>query len=462
MVNLNFDKAAKHSGMNAGLLNVIKGTNSLLQISFPLRRDDGTIEAIKAYRAQNSHHYQPCKGGIRYSPAVDLQEVEALAALMTYKCAIVNLPFGGAKGGIAIDPKKYSVGELERITRRYTMELKKYGFIGPSVDVPAPDVGTGAREMSWIKDTYTMLFGHNDLFAAACVTGKPASQGGVDGRTEATGLGVFFGTKEFLSSSTFLAKHGIKGGIEGKDVIVQGFGNVGYFSAKFFSEGGARVVGVIEHNGAVYNSKGLDIAALKKHQTATGTLCGFAGVERELGAATAAELLYEPCDILIPAALERALHGGNADRVRAKMVVEGANGPTTPLAEEILERKGIVVLPDVLMNAGGVTVSYFEWLKNLQHVNFGRMTKRWEEKGKQGIVAHLRKAGVDVSSAHEIRDGASEKDIVYSGLEETMTQAVGETLKTADEHKVSYRVAGFINALKSIEAAYGDAGITIS
>lgn len=343
------------------------------------------------------------------------------------------------------------------------MELKRYGFIGPSVDVPAPDVGTSAREMSWIKDTYTMLFGQNDLFAGACVTGKPASQGGVDGRTEATGLGVFYGTKEFLSNPYFLEKHKLSPGIEGKTVIVQGFGNVGYHSSHFFSAAGARVVGVVEHNGSVYSSKGLDIAALKRHHTATGTLLGFAGAEREYPAASAADLMMERCDLLIPAALERTLHGGNADGVQARVVVEGANGPTTLLAEDILARKGIVVLPDVLMNAGGVTVSYFEWLKNLQHVNFGRMTKRWEERSKHALIAHLRKAGgLSGTLEHEIRDGASEKDIVYSGLEETMGQAVHETLETAKKFEVSYRVAGFINALKSIDAAYRDAGITIS
>jgi glutamate dehydrogenase (NAD(P)+) len=345
---------------------VIKACNSLLRVNFPLHRDDGSTEVIRGYRAQHSHHRLPCKGGIRFSDEVDLQEVEALASLMTYKCAIVDVPYGGAKGGIAINPRKYSVHELEMITRRYTMELKKYGFIGPGVDVPAPDVGTGAREMSWIKDTYTMLYGMDDVSASACVTGKPLSQGGIQGRTEATGLGLYYATRDFLADEAFCRSARITPGIAGKTVIVQGFGNVGYYAAKFFQEHGAKVLGVVEYNGGVFNAKGLDIEALKKHQASAKSLLGFAGAQRELGAEAAMALLEEPCDILVPAALEKQITKHNAPRIQARIVSEGANGPTTPWAEEILNKKGTIVLPDMLMNAGGVTVSYFEWLKNLQ------------------------------------------------------------------------------------------------
>ena len=252
------------------------------------------------------------------------------------------------------------------------MELKKYGFIGPGVDVPAPDVGTGAREMSWIKDTYTMLYGMDDVSASACVTGKPLSQGGIQGRTEATGLGLYYATRDFLADEAFCRSARISPGIAGKTVIVQGFGNVGYYAAKFFQEHGAKVIGVVEYNGGVFSSAGLDVEALKKHQASAKSLLGFAGAQRELGAEAAMALLEEPCDILVPAALEKQITKDNAPRIQARIISEGANGPTTPWAEEILNKKGCVVLPDMLMNAGGVTVSYFEWLKNLQHVRFGR------------------------------------------------------------------------------------------
>lgn len=265
----------------------------------------------------------------------------------------MDVPFGGAKGGIAINPRNYSLHERELITRRYTMELKKYGFIGPGVDVPAPDVGTGAREMSWIKDTYTMLYGMDDISAAACVTGKPLSQGGIQGRTEATGLGLYYATRDFLSNEEFCKQYKLTPGIAGKTVVVQGFGNVGYYSAKFFEQHGAKVIGIAEYNGGVYNANGLDIEKLKEHQVKTGSLVGFAGAQRSVSEKDAMSLLEEECDILVPAALEKQITKDNAPRIKAKVVSEGANGPTTPFAEEILNKKGIVVLPDMLMNAGG-------------------------------------------------------------------------------------------------------------
>ena len=494
------------------MLAVIKACNSLLRVNFPLRRDNGSVEVIRGYRAQHKHHRLPVKGGIRFADEVDLQEVEALASLMTYKCAIVDVPYGGAKGGISINPKRYSVHELELITRRYTMELKKYGFIGPGVDVPAPDVGTGPREMSWIKDTYSMLYGMDDIAAPACVTGKPLSQGGIQGRTEATGLGLYYATRDFLANEGFCAKHKIAPGIAGKTVIVQGFGNVGFWAAKFFEQHGAKVIGVVEFNGervcgaqaglprdvsvpasasapapihalptatattaastndnrspcagAVYSSKGLNIEALKAHQVAKGSLLGYAGAEKEFDAESAIGLIEAECDILVPACLEKQITMHNAGRIRAKIVSEGANGPTTPYAEEILEKRGIVTLPDMLMNAGGVTVSYFEWLKNLQHVRFGRMTKKWEERSKHIIVDQFSKLGahMDPKDVKALMQGPTERDIVYSGLEDTMATAVAETIATANKYNVSYRLAGFINAIQKIAITYKDAGFTM-
>jgi glutamate dehydrogenase (NAD(P)+) len=340
MVKQNFEMAAEHTNVPKDVLGLITACNSIVRVSFPLRRDDGRIETIAGYRAQHSHHRLPCKGGIRFSTEVDLQEVEALASLMTYKCAVVDVPFGGAKGGVCINPREYSVNELEMITRRYTMELHKYGFIGPARDVPAPDVGTGSREMGWIKDTYTSLFGENDFAAAACVTGKPLSQGGIQGRTEATGLGLFFAARDFLSTESFARAHNFAPGIKDKTVVVQGFGNVGYYASVFLTQmGGAKVVGVVEYNSAVFNPAGLDVEALKEYQKVKGTLLGFPGATKELPAATALQGLEEPCDILVPAALEKQINKENAARIKAKIIVEGANGPVTPMAESILAQK---------------------------------------------------------------------------------------------------------------------------
>ena len=465
MVKINLEKAAKHTDLSPGILNQIMACNSVLRVSFPIERDNGAIEVIRAYRAQHSHHRTPCKGGIRYAEAVDLQEVEALASLMTFKCAVVNVPFGGAKGGIAIDPRKYSTRELEKITRRYTVELHKHGFIGPGVDVPAPDMGTGAREMSWIVDTYRMLFGQTDVNAWACVTGKPLSMGGVDGRTEATGLGIVYCTRAYLEDEQECKRQGLTPGIKGKTVIVQGFGNVGYFAAKFFTEFGCKVIGVVEYNGAVFNPDGLNIDKLKEYHQKHGSLLGFSGAERELPQSQAVELMEEDCDILVPAATEQAIHKGNAHRIKARLICEGANGPTTPAAEEILEKMRVVILPDLLMNSGGVTVSYFEWLKNLAHVGFGKLTRRWEEQGKQGFLKALSTGGIDTSAMQNVPEsvlrGASEKDLVYSGLEDTICKGLHEVVSTANAHGVNYRTAAFINGFNKMKRTYADSGFTI-
>ena len=359
----NFDKAAKFTRFSPGILDQIKACNSILRVKFPVKIGE-EIEVIEAYRVQHSHHKLPCKGGIRFSMEVDQDEVMALASLMTYKCAIVNVPFGGAKGGIKIDAKKYSEYELEKITRRYTTELVKKNFIGPGTDVPAPDYGTGAREMSWIVDTYTTL-NPNEINAQACVTGKPISQGGVRGRAEATGLGVFFGVREAVKNEEDMAALGLSVGIAGKRVIVQGLGNVGYHAANYFQDEGAILVGLIEYEGAIYKADGLDLNAVVVHRKATGSILNFPGAENILESAKGLEY---PCDILIPAALESVINGDNADRIQAQIIGEAANGPLTPEADEILNGKGKLVIPDIYLNAGGVTVSYFEWLKNLSHV----------------------------------------------------------------------------------------------
>ena len=374
-VGRNFDKAAALLKYNKGLTDQIKACNSVYYFNFPVRIN-GDIEVVEAWRVEHSQHKLPCKGGIRFSEMVDQEEVMALAAQMTYKCAIVHVPFGGGKGGVRINPKKYTTEQLERVTRRYTTELLHKNFIGPSVDVPAPDYGTGEREMAWMADTFMAFKGGQDINFLGCVTGKPYEQGGVRGRREATGLGVFYGLRHALDNKKEMKRLGLEPGIEGKTCIVQGFGNVGYHAAKFMQEGGAIIKGIIEWDGAVVNPKGIDVEALHQHRNETGSICNFPGAKT---IKQGNRVLEHECDILIPAALENQITARNAARIKAKIIGEGANGPTTAVAEEILTAKGVYVIPDIYLNAGGVTVSYFEWLKNISHIRFGRMGKRFEE-----------------------------------------------------------------------------------
>ncbi|PVU86344.1 hypothetical protein BB561_006734 [Smittium simulii] len=456
-VGLYFDQASKLSSATPEILSMIKAIDSVLSISFPIHKEDGTLEILKGYRAHHSRHRLPVKGGIRYSKKVDLQEVEALASLMTYKCAIVDVPYGGAKGGIAIDPKEWTVDQLERITRRYTLELCQKGFIGPGVDVPAPDVGTSAREMSWIADTYRQ-FNPTDVNASGCVTGKPVSNAGVRGRTEATGLGVYYAIREFLSYPEVQAKVKHNGKIEGTKIIVQGFGNVGYWSSKFFESNGAKIIGISEYNIGLYNEQGIDIQAAHDYLKNNMTLVGFPGAKN---IENSSSLLEMECDVLIPAALERQIGLGNVHKIKAKIVAEAANGPMTPGADNYLNNKGIVVLPDLLLNSGGVCVSYFEWLKNLSHVRFGRMNKKWDEQGKSKLVTLVEKnAGRQLSEAERrtLIHGAEEHELVYSGLEDTLIVACEETRSTANNMNISYRTAALVNAINKIAVVYQATG----
>lgn len=459
-VNQAFDKAAGFTNHDATLLANIKACKNVFYTSFPIKRDDGRIEVVHAWRAEHSHHKLPTKGGIRFAPDVDSEEVQALAALMTYKCALVDVPFGGAKGGIRINPKQYSVNELERITRRYAFELVRKNFIGPGLDVPAPDVGTSSREMAWIADTYSQLRS-GELDALGCVTAKPISQGGIRGRTEATGRGVFFGIREVVSIAEDMKALGLSTGLEGKRVVVQGLGNVGYHAAKFFQEGGAIIVGLSESEGAIANPKGLDVDAVMAYRKEKRSLVGAPGSTTLAKREDALEL---ECDILIPAALERQITQDNAPRVKARIVVEAANGPTTVEADEILSKKGVMVISDAYINAGGVTVSYFEWVKNLGHVRFGRMQKRFE----QGAYSRLLEAVEDVTgrkfTAAEIdrlTHGANEEDLVNSGLEETMITAYHPIREVWKRHggRVDLRTAGMIVAIDKVAASYEQLGI---
>ena len=458
-VERSFDKAAIFTDWDAGILEQIKQCNSVYQMRFPVKIGD-KVETIEAYRVQHSHHKTPCKGGIRFSLAVNQDEVMALAALMTYKCAIVNVPFGGAKGGIKIDPKIYSAYELEKITRRYTAELIKKKFIGPGTDVPAPDYGTGAREMAWILDTYVAMH-PGEIDAAGCVTGKPVSQGGVRGRTEATGLGVFYGLREICNMKAVMDKLGLTTGVEGKRVCVQGLGNVGYHTALFFQQAGAKIVGLAEYEGSIWSDEGLDINAVVAHRKNTGSIQHFEG---STNFATSSAALEMDCDILIPAALENVINNENASRIKAKIIGEGANGPLTPDADEILGLKGVIVVPDMYLNAGGVTVSYFEWLKNLSHVRYGRMEKRFTENMNHHILGQMEElTGKSVSAVERefIMHGADEVDLVRSGLEETMITATKEIMDIwhANPNIPDMRTAAYVCAINKVATSYAELGI---
>jgi glutamate dehydrogenase (NAD(P)+) len=459
-VNRQFDSAARFVPMQDGLGEKIKVCNATYVTRFGVRLR-GRMETFTGWRALHSSHFTPAKGGIRYSSHSDQQEVEALAALMTYKCALMSVPFGGSKGGLRIDPDKWDRHELERITRRFTQELARHNFLSPSQNVPAPDLGTNETTMVWMADEYRR-WSPNDINALACVTGKPLAVGGIDGRLEATGRGVQYAIREFFRNEADVLKAGLSPSMVAKNVIVQGLGNVGYHAAKFLSEeDGCCVVGVIERDGAVWSSQGLPIERLKQHMTATGSIKGF---EQTEFIAEGASVLERECDILIPAAMERAIHKGNATQIRAKLIVEAANGPTTFEADEILRQRGVAILPDLYVNAGGVVVSYFEWVKNLTHIPFGLMERRHHEASHQ-ILARSLETMTGASFPHETASsflqGAREIDLVRSGLDDIMRSAYGQirTALNANADIPDMRTAAYSIAIRRCAEAYGAIGI---
>ncbi len=453
------DHAIEVMQLEPGMGDALKSCDSVLQVSFPVEID-GRAEIFTGWRATHSEHRLPAKGGIRYAAHVDQDEVEALAALMTYKCAIVDVPFGGSKGGLILEPRDYTRKQLEAITRRFARELIKKGYLSPAKNVPAPDMGTGPREMGWMVDTYRQLF-PDDINYIGAVTGKPVEHGGVRGRNEATGRGVQYALREFFRSGEEVQRAGLSGGLEGKRVIVQGLGNVGYHAAHFLSKDDhARVIAVIERDGAVVNQEGIDVEALQNHIQANGGVRGFHGGAYE---ENGAQILEMDCDILIPAALEGVIHEENASRIKTRLIAEAANGPVTYEADAILQQRGVEIIPDAFCNAGGVIVSYFEWIRNLAHVRFGRIEKRFHEARGNHIVTAIEMATntkVPDWIHNEIARGADEFDLVRSGLDDTMRLAFQEIMekRRSDDRIRDYRMAAYSIAIDKISRSYRDIG----
>ncbi|MEE8423772.1 MAG: Glu/Leu/Phe/Val dehydrogenase [Thermodesulfobacteriota bacterium] len=454
------DRAIELIGLEPGIAEAIKGCNAVLELRFPVEIK-GKIEVFTGWRAVHSIHRLPAKGGIRYATTVDQDEVEALAALMTYKCAIVDVPFGGAKGGLHIDPCKYERNELKNITRRFARELATKGFLSPSTNVPAPDMGTGQREMAWIADTYKHMY-PEDINYVACVTGKPVQFGGVRGRVEATGRGVQYVLQEFFRHPEDVKAAHMKDCLEGKRIIIQGLGNVGYHAAKFISEeDGAKIIAIIEHDGGLVNEDGLCIEEVRNFLNEHGGVKGFPDATY---VENGSQLLEMECDILIPAAIEGVIHESNAPNIKAKLIAEAANGPVTFKADQILNKRGVAILPDSYVNAGGVVVSYFEWIRNLSHIRFGRMERRFEElRGKQIISALEEATGKKIPdrALTELAHGADELDLVRSGLDDTMRLAFQHIrdVKARNDKVNDYRLAAYMIAIEKVSRYYLEIGV---
>ncbi|QDL90345.1 Glu/Leu/Phe/Val dehydrogenase [Paroceanicella profunda] len=464
-VDIMFNRAAALLHLPDGLEEKIRVCNSTYTVRFGVRLR-GQIHTFTGYRAVHSEHMEPVKGGIRYALSVNQDEVEALAALMTYKCALVEAPYGGSKGGLCIDPRAWEEDELERITRRFAYELIKRDLINPSQNVPAPDMGTGEREMAWIADQYRRM-ATTDINARACVTGKPLNAGGIAGRTEATGRGVQYALREMFRHKEDVAEAHLTGKLAGKRVIVQGLGNVGYHAAKFLSEeDGCLITGIIERDGAILDPTGLPVERVRAHIAETGGVRGFPGATYVADGST---VLCEDCDILIPAAMEGVINLSNAHSIKAPLIVEAANGPTTAGADEVLRSKGTIILPDMYANAGGVTVSYFEWVKNLSHIRFGRMQRRQEEARHQLLVDELERIGGQMKFAGALSEGfkenylhgAGELELVRSGLDDTMREAY-QSMRSVWRSRsdvTDLRLAAYVVSIDRVSQSYRALGL---
>jgi len=447
-----------------GILSTVKPCNHVIHFSFPFKRDDGTFEIVNGFRAQHSHHITPTNGGIRYCKNVSDDEVQALAAITTWKSALMSLPFGGAFAGVQIDPNEYSEIELEKITRGFANDLARKGFLGPAVDVIQPDIATGEREMGWIANQYSSTFGHSDLNAHACVTGKSISQGGIHGRVSSTGRGIWKTTEVLLNSDEILEKIGMEKGLAGKRVVVQGFGNVGYHAADELKKNGAIIVGVVEYDCGIYDNSGICPEKLLDYRHDNkGSIRGFCDTFDHVNNEN--EVMHKECDILLLSAMQRTIHSGNCDKLNAKIIIEGANGPITPAAHQYLLEQNVLVIPDICVNAGAITVSYFEWLKNINHMSFGRLTFKYNEDTNNALLNSVQEsleekfgqmgAQIPITANKSMAarmQGASEKDIVQCGLDWTMEKAVSRILKRVKKYDlgINLRTAAYVAAIEKV------------
>ncbi|CAG9324047.1 unnamed protein product [Blepharisma stoltei] len=441
-----FDRSSAYTRIPGSFVEGLKKCSHILEMQIPIKRDDGSIDIFEGFRAHHSIHALPLKGGIRFTPGLKLEDVEAVAALMTLKMAVVDIPYGGAHGGVSVDPSKLSKSELEQLTRNYARELTKSGFMGPSIDVAGPDIGTDSTTMAWVMDEYSKL-APNDTELLAVVTGKPEASGGIAGRVEATGRGFYYALHQFLSDLELTESLGLTNNLDNKSYIIQGFGNVGYYIAKFVTENAkGKIVGILEKDGGTYNPEGLDVKALKKHFDKHHTLKGFDGGDTY---SYAEDILSKECDILVPAAIEKTINSENMHLLKCKIVAEAANMPITLKAEEYLLNHGVAILPDILMNAGGVITSYFEYVKNIGHISPGKLTKRWEMRSNEAILKFI--AGLlETDLTHGELHVASDLDIVNNALEDLMTNSVKLTQKTANRFAINYRDAAYVNAINRI------------
>ena len=457
-VDMMVNDTIKKINIDPNIAKILKTCRSVLQVKFPVKIK-GKIEIFHGWRAVHSNHRLPVKGGLRFATSVNQEEVEALAALMTFKCAVVDVPFGGAKGGLLIDPKKYDEESLEKITKKFARELIRRGFLSPARDVPAPDMGTSQREMGWILDAYKSLR-PDDINHVACVTGKSVDHGGIKGRLEATGRGVCEALKEFFRHPQEIKKANLNSQLSDQNIIIQGFGNVGLNSAKALFENGAKIIGIAEKDGGIFNDNGINIPELIKYQDNNQQILNFPNSKKIINSS---DLLSYKCDILIPAALENVISSQNVDTIKAKIICEAANGPITYRADKELRKKGVAIIPDIYANAGGVTVSYFEWIRNISHIRMGRLNKRYEEDRGEAIIKAIQQISPNKLSqdiTNQLVYGANEEDIIASGLEDTMRVAFQEILEINEKYNLkSYRLATFAIALKKIEKSYLELGI---
>lgn len=452
-----YDDAIKDSEKDKKYGAYIKESGAILTFKLPLKRDNGELEILEAYRVHHSYHQLPVKGGYRMSADLSPKLVEALAMLSTIKMGVCDIPFGGAYGGVKCNPKLYSAAELEKITRRYTIELSRKGIIGPAIDVPEPDIGTDAKDMAYMKDTYQMLYGNKDINSSAICTGKPPSQGGIEGNDEAWGLSIAHGIQEFLNIEGFCKKYGLTPGLKDKEVILEGLGRRGYWAGKFLIAAGAKIIGIVMSKCGIYSPEGLDFQDAADYYKKNKSFASYTKAKEVLPEATKETIMFKPCDIFIPAQKEMLITINNVDKIKAKLIAEAANGAITYYAQKMLEYKGIPIIPDLILNTGGLAVSYFEWIKNMKHVKLGRLLKGWEKETKCGILRLLGKEEEYKGS----KEGPTEKDIVYSAIDDMLHDVVQEVYKMSLEKGISFRTAGYKIAIARIHRMYDDAGFLI-